>query len=477
MKPQSIHRTLVRSLSVSLTLVIIAILLVTDIAVDTWVHGEFERAMENKTKLLTTLVSENQEGIEFDFAGEFMPEFEGEEDPEYFQLWHNSSVFERSHTLELFGNKAFANIGLKLGEKRVKEITLPDGRSGLILYYRFLPQVNSTHRAAFKSFLKESGTTQSSMLIAYAMSAEKLEFIAYLIDISFIVAALIVVLMVRILVTRAVRSGLQPLNELTENIKGMSLADKTTELISNQQVEELQPIQQSLNTFIRENRSLYQKEQRLASDIAHELKTPIAELVSMAEVAIRFPEDKKFLETFTPEVLNVGKRLQHVVSNILLLHRYSSDAFESTDVFDLTQVIQRLIESDQQRISYSGNENIPPLTSNLFAVETILGNLINNALVYSPANSLIFLSASQNIENTVCITITNICTEPLVEEDLKAMFDPLWQKDSARTSTSNFGLGLSIVKSFCAALDGSISVALDNGSISFTVSLPQQPTP
>ena len=99
MKVTSIHNRLINSISFSITLVTVAILLLTDIVVDNWIHQEHKRAAENKVNLLTTLVKEDLDGVEFDFAGEFMPEFEGESDPEYYQLWRETEIFEKSDTL------------------------------------------------------------------------------------------------------------------------------------------------------------------------------------------------------------------------------------------------------------------------------------------------------------------------------------------------------------------------------------------
>lgn len=149
----SIYKRLVRSLSISITAVTIFILLVTDVAIDTWVDAEFERAMYNKASLLTTLVDEDAESVEFDFAGEFMPEFEGKTnvDPEYYQLWRNGKVYERSDTMDLFATQTFDYKKLKIGTKLIQEVTLPDGRDGLILYYSFLPQVDSDDREDFQA--------------------------------------------------------------------------------------------------------------------------------------------------------------------------------------------------------------------------------------------------------------------------------------------------------------------------------------
>ncbi len=471
MKIDSINRKLVRSLSFSITSVTIAILLLTDVAVDTWVHDEFERAMHNKANLLTTLVGEDAFGIEFDFAGEFMPEFEGETDPEYFQLWRNTEVFERSDTLNLFAIKSLEYKEVRVGKELIVDITLPDGRAGQVLYYSFLPQVDSDDRDEYNKMAAKTGKQQQPMLLAYAASSERLNFLMWLIDISFFIAAILVVLIIRTLVKRAVNIGLKPLDELTQSLKSISVANKNAELLLTVQVIELLPIQDSINTFIHENRKLYLKEQQLTSDIAHELKTPIAELISLTEVSIKFPDDIKLLETFKPEVLEISTRLQNIVANILLFHRYSNEIFEKNDVFDTVQVLARLTEANH-RVSIRSSEDAMPITSNLFAYESIFSNLFKNADSYSPATSNISVLIEMSDTKTIKTTVSNTCITPLSQDDLTFIFDPLWQKDSARTSSMNFGLGLSIVQTFVVALGGTISASINEADITFTVALP-----
>lgn len=471
MKPQSIYGTLVRSLSLSIAAVVVLILVLTDVAVDTWVHDEFNRSMHNKASLLSTLVDEDAQSIEFDFAGEFMPEFEGDTDPEYYQLWRNGEVFERSDTLDIFASKSLAYKELKVGSQFIVKTTLPDGRSGQVLYYSFFPQVDSDDREEYNQMIARTGVIQQPMILAYALSTEKLDFLMWLIDISFLTAAIIVVLIVRILVKRAVSSGLKPLEEFTQSLKSISLADKSSEVSLTNEVLELLPIQDSINTFIHENRKLYHKEQRLASDIAHELKTPIAELISLTEVSIKFPDDKKLLETYKPEVYEISKRLEAIVANILLFHRYSHETFEKNDVFDIVQVLKRLAEPNK-RIFISDVEEIEPIASNLFAFESIVLNLFKNADNYSPVNTNINVKIARADSDSISIVIENKCLTTLTNDDLPFIFEPLWQKDNARTSTQNFGLGLSIVQTFTRALGGSISVNSNDDLIAFTLLLP-----
>jgi len=473
MKPQSIYRKLVRSLSLSVASVIIVILLLTDFAIDTWIQDEFNRAMHNKARLLTALVDEDAQSVEFDFAGEFMPEFEGDSDPEYYQLWRNGVVFERSYTLDIFASTSLMYKDLKVGKQLIVETILPDGRSGQVVYYRFLPQVTADDRDEYNEMIARTGAIQQPMLLAYALSTEKLKFLLWLIDISFLIAAIVVVLVVRIMVKRAVSIGLKPLEEFTQCLKSLSLADKNSRVSFSSDVSELLPIQDSINTFVYENKKLYHKEQRLASDIAHELKTPIAELISLTEVSIKFPNDEKLMETYKPEMLEISKRLENIVANILLFHRYSHETFEKNDVFDVYQILSRLAESNS-RIDVGFNKDVKPITSNLFAFESIFSNLFKNAESYSKTNSNINTSIRLISDDRISILVTNTCDTELDEEDLSFIFDPLWQKDNARTSNKNFGLGLSIVQTFAKALDGEVDAAIKDADITFTITLPMR---
>jgi len=125
----SIKKKLSKYISISVSILLVGIFLVTDILVDTWISTEFDRAMKTKAGLLTTLISEDMQEVEFDFAGEFMPEFEGLNDPEYYQLWRDNKVFERSDTLDLFELHDLPKLTVNLHETKIENITLPDGRS------------------------------------------------------------------------------------------------------------------------------------------------------------------------------------------------------------------------------------------------------------------------------------------------------------------------------------------------------------
>jgi len=465
---KSIRSKLVVTLSIAITGLVLSILLATDIAVDSWVDNEFNRGLHSKAGMLMTLVHEDEEGLAFNFSSEFMPEFDGQLEPEYFQMWTEEGVFTRSQSLNLFALKNLKFEELKLGETKIMSTQLPDGRDGRIIYTRFQPQLDShSHRNFYDGVSRPHHTT---LTLAYAASSEEVDFILWLIDVIFIVTTVTVIVFIRLFVRKSVDSSLAPLNKLNRDISRISIADKNAVITIKEPVKELQPIVDNLNAFIQENRQLYFREKRLTSDIAHELKTPIAELINMAEVAIRFPNEKEFEADFKPEVLKISQRLKSIVSNLLLLHKYSDEALPKQDACDLNQVILRTLEKcDLERIKFEFQDDIPAIVSNLFALESIITNLVNNAKQYSPDKSVVTVCTLLNKEDKLQFTVTNELKVPLTEEDLSQLFDPLWQKDSARTSNDNFGLGLSIAKSLSKAIDAELQVSLSGQNITFSL--------
>jgi signal transduction histidine kinase len=464
---KSIRSKLVVTLSVTITGFVLCILLATDIAVDSWIDNEFDRSLQSKAGMLMTLVHKTDEGFSFSFSSEFMPEFAGEIEPEYFQVWSKEGTFTRSKSLDLFEVKNLPFEDLEIGESKIRPLQLPDGRGGRVFYSRFIPQgKDNTSVDTYKK------TNDEPLTLAYASSSEEVDFVLWLIDVIFIVTTITVIVFIRLFVRKAIDTSLAPLIKLNQDISQLSITSEGSQIFIQEPVKELLPIVESLNAFIKENRQLYLREKRLTSDIAHEIKTPIAELINMAEVAIRFPNEIELNEDFKPEALKISLRLKNIVSNLLLLHKYSNGKLIKQDACDLNQVITRVLENtDLSRVNLELNENAPAIISNLFALESIISNLVNNAKQYSPLNSKILVSTMISKEKLLFLSVTNSLIEPLSDNDIDQLFDPLWQKDTSRTSNDNFGLGLSIAKTLSKAIDAQLSAEVSDRKITFSLAL------
>jgi hypothetical protein len=194
---KSIRSKLVITLSVTITGLVLCILLATDIAVDSWIDNEFDRSLQSKAGMLKTLVNKTDNGYSYNFSSEFMPEFAGEVEPEYFQIWNKEGTSIRSKSLDLFEVKNLPFENLEIGESKIRPIQLPDGRDGRIFYSRFIPQVKDN--ASVDTSKKTDG---ESMILAYTASSEEVDFVLWLIDVIFIVTTITVIVFIRLFVRK-----------------------------------------------------------------------------------------------------------------------------------------------------------------------------------------------------------------------------------------------------------------------------------
>lgn len=469
---KSIEKSLTKRLSLIISALIIAILIITDIAVDSWIEDQFDKSMFEKIGFLETLVNEDVNGVEFEFAGEFMPEFEGTANPEYFQLWYNGEVFERSDTLRLHTQSSLLFKSLPLDTFHLEDVELPDGRSGRIAYIHFMPQIDTSDRAAY--FHQAGDVQRKTMTLAYAVSTEELKHSLWLIDGSFVLALIIVPLVIRFTVRNTVTYALQPLNEINAQISSLNLSNDNLILHFDNPVLELQPVVTGLNRFMAENSRLYEQQKRLTSDIAHELKTPVTELTTLSEIALRFPGDEEFERAFKPEVLAIAQRMKSIITSILTMHKYSYQQLDCTETLNVKTLLEQSINTlEPGRIRLLWDEGMKfTLCSNQFALESVFNNLLINALQHSRPLSTVLCSIERLDADTMQIVFSNMPASSISEQDLAYLFDPLWQKDPARTSTENFGLGLSIVSVLLKAINGRIKVSLVEDLITFRVLLP-----
>ena len=470
-KTHSIKRKLVNYISAVISVILFTIFLTVDLSVDTWVEDQFNQSLTNKANYLKTLVEDDNGNVEFDFAGEFMSEYEQAQASEFYQLWHGEAIFERSDSLDLFPNANLPFLDMPINESKIIDIELPNGHDGRALISHFIAQKDDRSTTGLDVF--------NRMTLTIAAPTDELNKVLIIIDVVFILTCIFGVFGVRYLVTRIVNKGLYPLHNLNDQIKLLDITGVAQTIESDIKVEELEPIRNELNKFITVNQKLYSNEKRLTSDIAHELKTPIAELISLSEVAIRYPEDKRISDTYTSDVLDISQRMKTIVNSLLLLQRSSSNAFElSNQNIILKRLIDQVIEeltfkhlNISKRINNMLDDDLT-IIADEFSLNTILCNLIDNALFYGITDQAIILDTIEN-EHSVTISISNKVDRLLNNEELSAIFDPLYQLDSSRTNNQRHGLGLSIVQSLCDLNGFKINAQNnENNTLTFNLTLP-----
>jgi len=473
MTMKSLTSRLVNQMTFTVTTILILVFLAIDISIDNWIDSEFESALSTKSNYLKSLIKVTEKGTQFDLSGEFIPEFSLPSKGEYFQLWQDNISLERSESLKPFTNINLIKTDLPINHSKLYDVDLPDGREGRAMtsiFQRKQPQHNAPDKII-------------TMQLTVAISSEEVSNILIIIDSSLLIGLLLVIFIIRWAVLKVIHRGLQPLEDLNNALRKANISQTTIQLPTHSEsFSEIEPIKNELNKFIKLNIQHLQNEKRITADIAHELKTPISELISLSEIYIRYPEDQRIGATYKQDVLNISSKMKNIVNNLLLLQQSNSKKINQTSI-NINGLIEQTINElsfkyadISQRIVFSNRKDQIHCIADKFSLHTILTNLLDNALFYSPAKSTINLLLISDPVNSkkLIISIENTLLAPITANELENLTRPLYQIEKSRTNQERHGLGLAIVNNIARVnkFDFKADLHGDN-MISFSISLLQ----
>ncbi len=212
-------------------------------------------------------------------------------------------------------------------------------------------------------------------------------------------------------------------------------------------------------------RKLENMRREFVANVSHELKTPLTNIRGYAETLLQGAlQDTEAAHRFTKKIENNALQLQNLVEDILKLSEIESGRLELNLIpTSLKTFIQNLYNDYEELLKAKGiyfkTEIKEPLAIpvDLSALKHILGNLIDNAIKYTPPEGTITLSAVE--EGSFCkITVADTGTG-ISERDLPHVFERFYRADKARSrQMGSTGLGLAIVKHLVQAHKGEVGV-------------------
>jgi two-component system sensor histidine kinase QseC len=280
-----------------------------------------------------------------------------------------------------------------------------------------------------------------------------------------------------LIVRLAVGRGLEPLRTFAERTAAFDI-DSLSERFQTAGVpRELVPISERLNELLQRLAAGIERERRLNQDLSHELRTPVAELRTLAEVALAWP-DKINGESYK-EVLGAAQQMQSIINGMLTLARWDraveapakewvelAGVLESCEASTAAAVAAKRLQVERILAPGMGLHTNPEL------FRMIVSNLIGNAVEYSPMESTVTIECACK-NGGFRLSIANEVND-LEPTDLPHLFERFWRRDTARRTSGHAGLGLPLAKS-CAVLLGLNLVAEFKGSpkrIVFSLSIP-----
>jgi two-component system sensor histidine kinase SenX3 len=215
------------------------------------------------------------------------------------------------------------------------------------------------------------------------------------------------------------------------------------------------------------------------ANVSHELKTPVGAINLLAEAVQEAADDPAAVHRFAGRMQTESARLTRLVQQIIELSRLQGDdpldMPEPVDVDDLvaTAIDQSTIDAEAKGIHVlrDGEHGLVVL-GNGDEMTLALGNLVANAVTYSPDNSKVVVGARAN-GTMVDLTVTDQGIG-IPANAIDRIFERFYRVDPARhRSTGGTGLGLSIVKHVAASHGGEVRVwSVEGEGSTFTLSLP-----
>lgn len=282
-----------------------------------------------------------------------------------------------------------------------------------------------------------------------------------------------------LLVWFIVGHGLRPLDVLAARLHGKAFRDLSAVSL-DPCPKEIEPVRDAVNRLLGRLEGAFEREKRFVADAAHELRTPIAVLrVQVHNARERLPAHEAELCALEAAV----ERMQHLIEQILILHRLSpeqsSRCFVALDLHALVQTVivacYDTIEARRQQIELLADtaacERRAIIAGDRFALETLLRNLLGNASKYTPEEGHIRVSVSC-ATNEVLLRVED--DGPGIPASARGRIFERFHRiggDAHASGMSGSGLGLAIVHDIVELHDARIEVD-DSGfttGVRFTV--------
>jgi two-component system sensor histidine kinase TctE len=215
-------------------------------------------------------------------------------------------------------------------------------------------------------------------------------------------------------------------------------------------------------------------QRRFIADAAHQLKTPLTGLRMQTELALHETDIGSMHERLQQAAVS-AERLSHLTHQLLSLARAeatteSSDAFRQLDLNELApQVTRDWVERAMAKgieIGFDGADRPLPVVGSAFLLRELLGNLIDNAIKYTPEGGQVTVRLSPGRQIRLEVSDTGIGI-PIAERD--RVFERFYRVPESGTDGS--GLGLSIVQEIAELHRATVDISAGDAGVGTRVAV------
>ncbi len=411
--------------------------------------SQFDDTLMAKGQALTSAAEVDGKELEFDFTVEDFAGFGPDAGGDYFEVRReDGSLVIASPSL---GGDSLPSLKPpEEGKVTIKSARIGNGRPARLLVRRFLPYDD-----------KKSRFTDLYIIVA-SESADLGRSLGVL-GIVLLVTCTAFFAATGPIVRLVLARGLRPLDRLGREVREIDPSLLGRRITENGLPAELSSVASRINDLLSRIGESFERERRFSSHAAHELRTPLAELKTIAEMGARWPDQAN--PARCGEMLAVIGELEGLLDRLSLLARADagrlvaqSEIIEPATLLGAANVRFRAAAAARnlQLVPHSGTE---PFHSDPVLLTTLLNNLLGNATAHAPIGSAIRIHLDKDrliVENPA---------PDLTKADIPHLFERFWRKDTSRGGHVHSGLGLSIVQACAKVLGGTCEASLGSGGL------------
>jgi len=435
---------------------------------------QFRASLEARVELYMSMLDQEGDEGELDLTAEALVDRTAIGPPEFAQFWRRD---EGGTWVPLYRtrNLADADLPLRFGADDAAELwdgALPDGRPG-----RWIG-VETPIRKLQPDPRTGEVPVPLRIVLVLGVHRTELDGAKELLLTGLLGAGLILVLSGAGIAWLVVRRGLAPLDRFAETVRSLDVATLSRPLAVGEHPSELEPVIAGLNDLRGRVDAALRREKRLGATIAHEFRTPFSELRALTEVALQDSSDGEFAQRALEQVHGISLRLAALLELMRALSSLERRQVElPREAVAVDELVERVLEPLQERIAERGlsvaRSGLAGRTAevNRPALESIVTNLLANAVEYAPSGSRVECAAEPAPSGGLALRFHNAGPD-LRPELLDRLTEAFWRGNEARSDPHHHGLGLAIAQGMAGLAGVGMRLALDGGEFTVELLLP-----
>ena len=341
-----------------------------------------------------------------------------------------------------------------------KELPAPNPDEAVVpweLRFRDDEVSNESVRVAYL-WVTPEGNAKGQMLVQVAETLGKRSRLTNEIIKGVILPQFVILPLAVLLVWLALARGIAPLNELQRRIRSRDSSDLSP--IDERRIpDEVAPLVHAINDLLQRLDQSLSTQKHFLADAAHQLKTPLAGLRTQAEFAQREIDEGRSspqeLKRSLQQIALSSQRAAHMVNQLLAMARAEDQEHAARrSEINLPEIAMETVRDFVPRaldkrldLGYEGPDDEHSslrILGHTILIRELIRNLVDNALLYTPAGGTITVRIVEDPFGQVCVLQVEDSGPGIAEAEREQVFQPFYR--ALGTNVDGSGLGLAIVR-------------------------------